>query len=227
SLTVETCTISGNSCRFVGGGIGVRGTTAAIRNSTIAFNTVASDDSGSGGGIFVQRAVDAPSALTLQGTIVAENKRGAAGLRDDIFGTVAASANNLVGDGTGLLGTAVEGMGGTNGNLIGTAADPINPLLAPLADNGGPTRTHALLPGSPAINAGFNFAGSATDQRGALRTAGGGTDIGAFEVQLPAPAPAPTPTPTPTTSPPPPPPPPGVEMHMNRVGRRTRGAAAG
>ena len=40
------------------------------------------------------------------------------------------------------------------GNLIGTAAAPIDPLLGPLADNGGPTLTHALLAGSPAINRG-------------------------------------------------------------------------
>ena len=75
-------------------------------------------------------------------------------------------------------------------NLIG-----VDPLLGPLQDNGGPTFTHAPLPGSPVIDAGNNFSGADFDQRGLefLRTvdfsdrpnaAGGdGTDIGAVEVQ--------------------------------------------
>src|SRR5438045_8503037 len=54
-----------------------------------------------------------------------------------------------------------------------------DPLLGPLADNGGPTRTHALLPGSPAINAGNSSGAPATDQRGAGRV--GPVDIGAYE----------------------------------------------
>ena len=61
----------------------------------------------------------------------------------------------------------------------------IDPLLGPLADNGGSTLTHALLPGSPAINA--ILAGDcavATDQRGMARPSGGGCDIGAFEAQF-------------------------------------------
>jgi len=80
--------------------------------------------------------------------------------------------------------------------------DQINtdPMLGPLQDNGGPTFTHALLPGSPAIDAGKNFGAATTDQRGSgfVRTfdyasiananGGDGTDIGAFEVQPPAPS---------------------------------------
>ncbi len=60
-----------------------------------------------------------------------------------------------------------------------------NPLLGPLANNGGPTLTQALLPGSPAIIAGIAVAGVTTDQRGVFRPQGIGPDIGAFEVQLP------------------------------------------
>ena len=69
---------------------------------------------------------------------------------------------------------------GINGNLIGTSANPINPLLAPLGNYGGPTQTMALLPGSPAIDAGSPNAPS-TDQRGMSRV--GTPDIGAFESQ--------------------------------------------
>lgn len=75
--------------------------------------------------------------------------------------------------------------------------DQINtdPMLGPLQDNGGATFTHALLPGSPAIDAGKNFAAGSTDQRGSgfVRTfdnasiananGGDGTDVGAYEVQ--------------------------------------------
>ena len=84
------------------------------------------------------------------------------------------------------------------GFLTGTA-DQINtdPMLGPLQDNGGPTFTHALLPGSPAIDKGANLGGYLTDQRGFPRTldgvcipnapGGDGTDIGAFESQQPCP----------------------------------------
>ena len=79
------------------------------------------------------------------------------------------------------------------GNLFG-----VDPLLGALADNGGPTKTHALLPGSPAIDAGPNpltpFPGSDFDQRGDgyARVVAGIVDIGAFEVQPPPPIVQPT-----------------------------------
>ena len=61
----------------------------------------------------------------------------------------------------------------------GNIAD--DPLLGALADNGGPTRTHALLTGSAAVNAGTSTDAPATDQRGVARPQGAGVDIGAFE----------------------------------------------
>jgi len=78
-----------------------------------------------------------------------------------------------------------------NGNFIGTSFDPIDPVLGELADNGGPTQTHALLASSPAIDAGNSLA--TTDQRGESRpivqantilsNVNNGSDIGAFEFQ--------------------------------------------
>ena len=75
------------------------------------------------------------------------------------------------------------------GDQIGVTAEQLN--LGPLQDNGGPTQTHALLPGSAAIDSG-NSGGVTRDQRGFSRpvgiakvVGGDGSDIGAFEVQAP------------------------------------------
>ena len=88
----------------------------------------------------------------------------------------AAPADGLpatVGTWYGLGGTAPLSCGGTIPNA--------NPRLGPLQNNGGPTPTHALLPGSLAIEAGTNAGCPATDQRGVSRPQGVACDIGAFE----------------------------------------------
>src|SRR5262249_6298209 len=73
-----------------------------------------------------------------------------------------------------------------SGNLTAAGDLPnTNPLLGPLANNGGPTQTRALLPGSPAINAGDPAAAPATDQRGLPGF--GTTAMGAFEYQFKVP----------------------------------------
>jgi hypothetical protein len=129
-----------------------------------------------GGGIFVQPDV----SVLLQSTIVAHNAVGANSLQPDVSGAVTASFS-LVEDTTGI--TILPG---SAHNIF--HADP---LLGPLADNGGPTQTHALLPGSPALDHGANPDELAFDQRGAgfARLSGAGVDIGAFELQLPPPPP--------------------------------------
>jgi hypothetical protein len=92
----------------------------------------------------------------------------------DFSGPFSTAQNVLLGQGAGALGITA----GANGNLVG-----VDPRLGPLADNGGPTLTHALLAGSPALGAGANPLGLTTDQRGLPRTVFGRPDIGAFEVQ--------------------------------------------
>jgi hypothetical protein len=132
----------------------------------------------SGGGIYNQSSLAAPSPLTLVSTIVAGNT---APDSPDISGTVdATSAYNLVGDGSGLSGISDND---ANHNIVGHPA-----LLAPLGNYGGPTQTMALLPGSPAIGNGAPAGPGVptTDQRGFLRPTSGQVDIGAFQTQTTA-----------------------------------------
>ena len=89
----------------------------------------------------------------------------------DAAGTFDADANNLIGDTSGSSGFS-------GSDLIG-----MNPLLASLANNGGPTLTHAIPVNSPARNKGDNTGAPSTDQRGLARIFGGAIDIGAFELQ--------------------------------------------
>ncbi|MDQ3013694.1 MAG: putative Ig domain-containing protein, partial [Acidobacteriota bacterium] len=96
--------------------------------------------------------------------------------------TVTSLGHNL--DSDGMSGFT----NGVNGDLIGSSGAPLKTLLAPLGNYGGPTQTHALLPGSLAINAGDNTVTSAplnltTDQRSTARPQQGSVDIGAYESQ--------------------------------------------
>jgi predicted outer membrane repeat protein len=170
-------TISGNSAGHNGGGVFSRGgivSNASVIGSTISGNLATNE----GGGIFVSSG----NAI-LSHTIMAGNTRGA-DEANDVSGSVQVAFSLL---GVDTVATITD----NGGNLIGTAATPIDPLLGPLADNGGPTKTHALLPGSPAINAGdlTAVAGvggvSEFDQRGTPfgRVFNGRIDIGAFEYQ--------------------------------------------
>ena len=168
--TVVNSTFNGNSAGY-GGGIAVYGspTSLQLHGGTLAGNTAFADQ---GGGLSVQFTATA----TLIDTIVAGNAGG-----DVIAALAPNSAANLIGDGTGMTGL----INGANGNLIGTAATPINPMLGALADNGGPTKTLAILPGSPAINSGVDPDNAPYDQRGIgfARVVGTSADIGAFELQ--------------------------------------------
>ncbi|HIE97978.1 MAG TPA: hypothetical protein EYG03_29855 [Planctomycetes bacterium] len=169
---IVNSTISGNTASGGGGGIVVTTTgKVEIRNSTITNNRsqVNGDLVGPGGGIW-----STASSVTLHNTIVAGNFRGTADTTSDLAGPVnSTSSHNLIGNFTVSGGLAH----GDNGNILGdggTAVLPISRILnTTLSDNGGPTRTHVLVFGSPAINAGDDAAAIdvnriplATDQRG-------------------------------------------------------------
>lgn len=174
TVNIKHATISGNNAQAGNTGVNQAGANRPPR-------LVAE---GTGGGIRV-----GPASVTLENTIIAGNT-AANGLGDttaapiagpNVDGTVTSLGHNL-------LGTATEANGFTgSGDQTGA-----NPLLAPLANNGGPTQTMALTPTSPAIDAGV-AAASSFDQRALPRTyndpgvanaaTSDATDIGAFELQ--------------------------------------------
>ena len=203
-LTVENSSISGNSAATSGGGI-YGG--ATVVNSTISGNSAGT----SGGGIYNN------SGLHLENSTIAGNSAGSGGgiynEEDDlveISNTIlkaGASGENIFNDGGTVTSLGYNLSSDDGGGYLTGPGDQINtdPLLGPLQDNGGPTLTHALLPGSPAIDAGDpNFSPPpSTDQRGCHfdRVFNGRIDIGSFETQPPPRRPCPTPRPRPSPLP--------------------------
>ena len=172
-------------CRRQGGGIyALNYGTATLQNSTVTGNTA---NQRWRRHLLVLRRQLPPrrrpppsKARSLPGTPTL--RRAAA----DLSGPVNIS-HSLVGKNTGSgLTAAPVGTPDAQGNLIGNSTG-IDPKLGPLADNGGPTQTCALLQGSPAINLGSNPADLTTDQRGDgfPRDRGGLVDIGAYEILAP------------------------------------------
>jgi parallel beta-helix repeat protein len=173
-MTLVNCTVSGNSSSTQGGGIHVPtpGLNAQLINCTVTANTAGT----SSGGIYLHGA----GTITLGNTIVAGNT--ATTSVPDINGTPVSLGHNLIGINDSSIAN------GVNGDIAGSAASPVNPMLGPLANNGGVTQTHALLPGSPAIDAGDSalvtsppFTGPAfVDQNGSPRIRGL-VDVGSVE----------------------------------------------
>jgi predicted outer membrane repeat protein len=173
TATLTNSTVSGNTAQQNGGGLSA--TTATLLNCTIADNIAQS-----GGGLFHV----AGGTFSVKNTIVALNLVVFGGIGTDVAGaTFTSQGHNLIGDGSQSTGFT----NGNNGDLVGTSANPIDPKLGPLANNGGPTKTMALLAGSRAIDHGDNAGVPATDQRGFPRKKDGNgdgiavVDIGAVE----------------------------------------------
>jgi hypothetical protein len=209
-VSITNCTIANNSAvgPGAGGGLYVVSSTALNQVLTVVGSTVAGNwTDGTGGGFYVSASVRTALTLTVVGSTVAGNRAGGAGgglwvgathtqatltstlvagntaatAGPDISGPfLATSAYNLIGDGSGASGLT----DGVNGNQVGTAASPLDPRLGPLQDNGGPTQTMALLPGSPALNAGDPAQLGVADQRGVVRS--GGVNIGAYQASASA-----------------------------------------
>jgi uncharacterized repeat protein (TIGR01451 family) len=197
-MTIRNSTISGNSSVGRGGGVGtnfgVPSDSLTLNNVTITNNSAAIR----GGGLDQSGSL---GTITLSNTVLAGNS--SAGSNPDCASDAASLVSlgfNLLGENTGCTLTAASG------DVVGTGAAPINPLLQALADNGSTVmaganipgfaspmvvRTHALFTGSPALNTGNTATPldgasgrcEATDQRGLPRPGGAACDMGAFEDQ--------------------------------------------
>jgi hypothetical protein len=188
-LSLTNVTVSGNSANANGGGIFVSYTgEVELHNVTITENTADADDDevGNGGGLYLETLNNDSGAARIGNTLIANNQDHSdvpSTDSPDCHGEVVSMGYNLVRSlGFSLNGPPCSISGETTGNQIG-----VDPLLDVLADNGGPTLTHALLPGSPAQDAG-DPAGCldeddqplVADQRHALRI--NRCDVGAFEL---------------------------------------------
>ncbi len=176
AMTVKDSTLAGNTARY-GAGLFALGGSVTVTGTTIAGNAGNGPNPASTGGVLLS----GPGPFSLRDTLIGDNT----GNHPD-FATVMSPAASvgfsLIENATGAAITA------TGPNVLGQ-----DPRLGPLADNGGPTPTEALLDGSPALDAGISE-GLTTDQRGAprpfdlkgLAAAAGGdsSDIGAYERNL-------------------------------------------
>lgn len=166
TLQVKNSTFSGNGSEtdaVQGGAIYTYGSAnVLIWNSTFTNNKIENDGYRKGGGIHIT----SNSTLSYYNTISAGNSPDDCALENS---GIAQDMNNLVQVNAGC----------------GTPTLSDDPQLGPLQNNGGFTPTHALLPGSPAIDAGHSESCLATDQRDVARPQGAGCDIGAYEAKAP------------------------------------------
>jgi hypothetical protein len=215
TLQINAGTIARNIAFLSGGGVDSYSATTLISNSTISTN-----DAGFGAGVFneqsnvvilqssiidnyaiesvggILNSNNAPAATTqMHNSIVAGNLEGA-GFASDVFSANPSFVDLDPTSSFNLIGNADSSGGlsdGVNGNIVainGVGVLPLSAIAGPLSDNGGLTQTHALAPGSLAIDAGNNIFALTTigdpltfDQRGTsfLRISGLTVDIGAYE----------------------------------------------
>jgi len=187
SATLTNVTLSGNTALSNGGALWNFGGQAALANATVSGNTA-----GSTGGAIRNDGVGAMVSLT-NVTVAGNSSREIPGALLNSGGPSGMTITSSI-----LAGSPEESCSGpvTSGGFnidtggscgfAGPGDKPgTDPLLGSLAENGGPTQTHALLPGSPALDAADPGACLPTDQRGVKRPQGAGCDIGAYELAPP------------------------------------------
>jgi len=220
TISMSSCAVSGNSANDLGGGIFIRSGEWEINASTISGNsadegggiynqgrlimqnsTISTNQGQRGGGILH----DSQSVADLSFVTIAENTASSGGglLIDRTFVHITHSliTRNVPDDCQGSTQPFDENLDGDGSCGFNISADP---LLEPLADNGGPTHTHAIPPFSPAAEAAAactvmnSTVPISVDQRGEPRPQGAGCDLGAYEASLSALPLPPLDTPTPT-----------------------------
>lgn len=207
-----------------GGGLAVESGSLSINNSTIAYCNALAGNAGAGGAAPPYGGSTAPAQSGPAGSATVSQggglyiglgsvnvssclfSNGAAGFGADVYGSLTAGASLFS---AAPYGTITPGSGANQVN--------VNAQLQALASNGGPTLTHALVPTSPAINAGSNTLALGSDQRGTgfARVVGSQADVGAFEY---APPPAPPAAPSVTQ--------PAATLSVNASDYLVQGSAA-
>ncbi len=189
-VTLTNTTISGNKADEDGGGMSLKGSVAASTNlnsATITENTADADgdDVGSGGGVYKVYKEPATGVVSVTATVIAGNVDNSGFILNahDCYGDFTSLGFNFIGEDTACNGFTA------GSDQVGTATGgQLDPLLLPLADNGGPTWTHSPGYGSPLIDSSDSPDCLLFDQRGASRpkdgdgSGGAFCDIGAFEV---------------------------------------------
>ncbi len=196
-MAVANSTISDNTATY-GGGVLIDSSPVSIRNSTSSGNSA----SNTGGGIY---NFTSSTVTSLANTIVAGDSAPQSSAGPDCYGALTSVGFNILGTSGGSAGL----VDGANGDHVGAPGTPLTPGLGSLQDNEGPTWTMAVLPASPALDAGirrlFRHPGRSSCDRstGAPRPypAGGRCDIGAYEFGALSPTSTPPPTPTTTATP--------------------------
>jgi hypothetical protein len=205
AVQLINCTISGNTTAggsyfkggggsASGGGIFVGDTPFSIVSCTLCSNSSEAGSGEEGNGVAHGGGIACSAQPSVRNTIISGNMVGVLGQGTD--GTSGPDAyGNVTSQGFNFISEADGSSGWVASDLTGTTNAPLDPQIGPLQDNGGPTPTMALLPGSAAIDQGYSFE-QTTDQRGqprpfryfpnlALPSGGDGSDIGAFELVPP------------------------------------------
>ena len=166
SASIVNSTISANTSASFAGGV-----TSSAAAVTVTFCTITQNSGATGGGI----ATTSAGTITVTGSIITQNTGGSAADADYMVAT-----GSIFDAGGNVIGVEDGAVFNNAGTQTGSSTTPLNAMLGVLGDNGGLTRTHALLTGSPAINMGGATGVPATDQRNAPRNVGA-ADAGAFE----------------------------------------------
>lgn len=208
-VTIQRSTISGNSAAFAGGGLFFYKTasTQTLEDTTVSGNTT----NQAGGGIYLKGPFGAGQLLDIRSTTMMSNTAATSG--GNIEGGTSANdihiTNSIVAGGAAPVGPDINSNAAIismNFSLLQSTANAtvvgannltgVNPLLGPLANNGGPTQTRLPAAGSPVIDAGTAAGIPATDQRGLPRLVGPAPDMGSVEVQAALAVAGPVPAPT-------------------------------
>ena len=197
TLSVIDSTFSGNSALSAGntyttvGGGGIENSgTLSLVNSTFNNNSVAQGGVLSFGGAIADAGPASITYVTATDNSAPSDDGGGVGTTNGgVVDSIDSIFQNPKGGNVAVLAGGFQSLGyNLFSDTPGISLDPsdlvnTDPRLGPLANNGGPTLTEALLGGSPAINSGIAVPTVTTDQRGGLRPSSGATDIGAFQIQ--------------------------------------------